>query len=231
VAALNEADLVFINGLGLETLLEPLMEEARASNLVVSVSDGIVPLTPGVGEAEQGVDPHVWFDPQRVSQWVDNIENALSIADPDNEVTYRENAASYQEKLQELDRWIMTQVSEVPQANRLLITDHDSLGYLADRYDLELVGTVIPGFDTQAQPTAKDLAELIELIEQRAVRAVFVSEAVNPAIAEQIAIDTGIELIPLNTGSLGEPGGDSSTYLDFMRAAVKTITSGLRSSN
>ncbi|HET6443883.1 MAG TPA: metal ABC transporter substrate-binding protein [candidate division Zixibacteria bacterium] len=234
IAALTEADLVFVNGLGLEALLEPVLQDAREQNKVVSVSDGIANIrsqTSGRNGEGDDLDPHVWFDPLLVMSWVDTIESALSDANPENSDAFHANAEEYRRQLLELDEWIITQIGEIPVDKRLVVTDHDSLGYFVDRYGLDLVGTVIPGYDTQIEPSAKELAQLIENIGQYGVSVVFVSDSVNTSLAEQIANDSGIRLVRLSTGSLTDDSGKAATYLDFMRANVETITNALSSSS
>jgi ABC-type Zn uptake system ZnuABC Zn-binding protein ZnuA len=229
VAALDDADLVFKNGLGLETFLETVLNNIGEDAEVISVSEGITILSPpgSNDDGEENADPHVWFDPGNVTIWTGNIEAALTDADPDNAETYHDNAESYREKLQELDDWIADRFEQLPVEKRLIVTDHDSLGYLVHRYGLELIGTVVPGFSTQAQPSAKELAALLDIIEQRGITAVFISDSTNSSLAEQIARDSGIRLVPLKTGSLTPASGSAPTYLDFMRLNIETITDAL----
>jgi len=231
IAALDDADLIFINGLGLEMLLEPVLEDSRTADKVVSVSDRVNYLsskvTPEGNDQGDKPDPHVWFDPQRVATWVDNVENALSQVDPENAGIYQRNAENYRQSLVELDQWILEEIDQIPASRRLIVTDHDSLGYLVDRYGLELIGTVVPGYNTQAEPTAKELAALIDAIGRHDVAVVFVSDSVNIKIAEQIARDTGIQLVPISTGSLTDASGAAPTYIDFMRLTVETISDAL----
>ncbi|MGB3713650.1 MAG: metal ABC transporter substrate-binding protein [Candidatus Promineifilaceae bacterium] len=234
VAALADADLVFVNGLGLETFLEPVLENVGANTRVITVSDGIKAIRAPGSDGDENTadaDPHVWFDPLRVMIWVDNIEDALIEMDPDNQNTFRDNAELYREQLRQLDAWIVERIEQLPVERRLLVTDHDSFGYLVDRYGLELIGTVIPGYSTQSQPSAKELAALLEIIGQRDVTAVFVSDSANSSLAEQIARDSEIRLIPLSTGSLTVATGEAATYLEFMHTIIETITDALSAAN
>lgn len=232
VAILNGADIVFINGLGLESFLNSIMESALNDAVVQSVSDGIAPI-PAVGEgvdvdSDHDVDPHVYFDPLRVLVWVDNIEDTLVDLDPENGELYKENALKYRAQLTELDTWISQQVEKLPADNRIIVTDHESLGYLADRYQFRLLGTVIPGYSTLSEPSAQELAALLADIETLDVRAVFVAESTNDKLTEQIARDMEIQLVPIFTGSLSNVGGETSSYLDFMRWNVETIIQALK---
>lgn len=239
-ARLAEADLIFINGAGLEEFLDRLLENAGGTAEVVSVSEGIpfMELTEAhEGEEEptgeqahhhEGVDPHVWMDPNLVLIWVDNIEKALIAQDPANRSLYKANAEAYRKQLIELDAWVRQQVDQVAQANRKLVTDHQSLGYFAARYGFEQVGAIIPSFTSQAQPSAQELAALEDTIKALGVRAVFVSVAVNPALAQRLAEDTHIKVVRIYTGSLSEADGPAGTYLDFIRYDVEAIVEALK---
>jgi ABC-type Zn uptake system ZnuABC Zn-binding protein ZnuA len=231
VAALADADLIFINGLGLESFLEPVLDNIGEESKLINVSEGIEVIgasgSSGVAENAVEADPHVWFDPLRVLTWVDNIENALAKESPENNDGFHSKADMYRDELRKLDAWVADQIEQIPVRRRLIITDHDSFGYLVDRYGLELIGTVIPGYSTQAQPSAKELGALLEIIGQRGVAAVFVSDSANSTLAEQIARDSGIQLIPLSTGSLSAATGEAATYLEFMRVNIEKITDAL----
>ncbi len=235
VAALSDADLIFVNGLGLETFLEPVLENVGEDTKVITTSEGIrvisAPGSAGDDEATGEPDPHVWFDPLNVMIWVDNIEDVFTSANPGNQDTFHDNAEMYREQLRELDEWIVDRFEQLPVDRRLIVTGHDSFGYLVERYGLELIGTVIPGFSTQTQPSAKELAALLDIIEQREVTAVFISDSASSSLAEQIARDSGIRLIPLSTGSLTVATGEAATYLDFMRVNIETIVNVLSSAN
>jgi zinc/manganese transport system substrate-binding protein/manganese/iron transport system substrate-binding protein len=219
----------------LETFLEPVLENVGEESKLITVSEGIkvisAPGSSGVDENTVDADPHVWFDPLRVLFWVDNIEDALTEKNPENKDIFHDNAEIYREKLRELDVWIVDRIEQLPVERRLIITDHDSLGYLVERYGLELIGTVIPGYSTQSQPSAKELGALLEIIGQREVAAVFVSDSANSTLAEQIARDSGIQLIPLSTGSLTSATGEAATYLEFMRVNIEKITDALSINN
>ena len=158
---------------------------------------------------------------------IHNIENALSQLDPANAETYQANAEDYEAQLVELDAWVTSQIESLPAENRALVTDHEALGYYADRYGLEIVGTILPASNTGAEPSAQELAKLQETIQKSNSKAVFVGSTVNPALAARMAEDTGIKLVPLYTGSLGEAGSGVETYLDLIRyntiAIVETL--------
>jgi ABC-type Zn uptake system ZnuABC Zn-binding protein ZnuA len=178
--------------------------------------------------AHEGGDPHVWWNPQNVGVWADTIAKALAEKDSANAPAFEANAAAYKAELQELDSWIKEQVGQVPEANRKLVTDHDTFGYLADRYGFELVGAVLPNSSTQAEVSAQDLAALQDAIKAYNVKAVFVGSTVNPSLAQRVADDTGTRLVQTYTDSLGEPASEAATYIDFMRTSVAAIVNALK---
>jgi len=224
LAAITEAHIVFINGLGLEAFLDETLRSVGGDRPVVSVSEGITPR--GHPRRPDQPDPHVWFDVRNVMVWVDNIEATLSALDPAHADTYAANAAAYRQRLEALDAWILEQVATVPEENRKLVTNHPAFGYFADRYGFEQVGTVYP-VSPSAEPSAQDIARLEEAIRQYGVPAVFTENTVNPTLAEQVAHDTGITVVPLYTGSLGEPGSGVEDYIALMEYDVGAIVAAL----
>jgi len=224
--ALHEADLVFINGAGLEEGLSPILSSPELEGKVVDLSAGAELLT--LDEDHDGVDPHVWFDPLLVAEWTHRIERALVALDPSGKEAFAHRAAAYREELAELDRWIQAQVAILPPARRVLVTDHRSLGYFAARYGFEEVGAIITGFSTLAEPSAREMAALMERIRSLGIPAVFVSQEFNPDLASQLARDTGVRVVVLFQGSLSAPDGPAPDYLSFMRENVRRIVEALR---
>ncbi len=188
----------------------------------------------GHGHEEEGdghdhgeLDPHFWFDPIRVKQAVNSIAAHLSGVDPAGQTFYRDNAAAYSQELDELHAWIEDEVSELDEDHRLLVTSHDSFQYFAQRYDFEVVGAIMP-VTTEVEPTAMELAELVETIEHSGAHAVFAEKSQTDRLAQQVAAETGAQLIGgLYTGSLGQEGSEAGTYLEFMRYNVSTIVEAL----
>jgi len=232
VAAIHDAHLVFLNGGGLEGGLENLLDSAGGGAPRVEISEGIQFLPARAGaEAETGddhgeLDPHVWFGVPNVIRWVDNARQALSRLDAGNADAYQANAERYSQELEELDAWIHAQVETIPAPNRKLVTNHASFGYFAP-YGLEQVGTVYP-FNPSAEPSARNIAELQETIQRYGVPAIFTESTVNAKLAQQVAADTGVRLVPLYTGSLGGPGSGAETYVELMRYDVAAIVEALR---
>jgi ABC-type Zn uptake system ZnuABC Zn-binding protein ZnuA len=232
IAALSDADIVFMNGLGLEEALEPALE-ANLTGARVEVSQAVDALPfqdehAGSDEQHAVGDPHTWMDPNNVIAWTQSIASALSQADPTNAATYQSNADAYTTELRQLDSWIRQQVEQLPTSQRKLVTDHAVFAYFAEQYGFEQVGLIVPALSTNAAPSAKELAELEDKIRSLGIPAIFVGTTVNPALSEQVANDTGAKLVFVHTGSLGETGSEVDSYLKFMRFNVSAIVEALK---
>ena len=172
-------------------------------------------------------DPHVWMDPTLVAVWAVEVAEVLAEIDPEYAAEYEGRAAELARELDELDEWIKQHLSAVPRGRRVLVTDHESLGYFAARYGFELLDSVIPGVSTASEPSARHLAQLREVLAEHAVPAIFVGVGVNPQVAQSVASDLGIEVVQIYAGSLSEPEGPAATYKDFMRTNVERIVAAL----
>jgi manganese/iron transport system substrate-binding protein len=174
-------------------------------------------------------DPHFWLDPLLAIKYVENIRDGLSQADPAGQAVYAANAATYIAKLQELDGWIKAQVQTVPAEHRLLVTNHESFGYFADRYGFTVVGTVIPSVSTGASPSAQQMAALVEHIKEHAAPAIFLETGANPQLARQIGQEAGIEVVTgLFTHSITDAKGAAPTYVEMMKYNAKMIVEALK---
>ena len=169
------------------------------------------------------------MDPTLVAGWAVEIAEVLAEVDPAHEAEYAGRAAELVAELDKLDEWIMAQVESIPRHRRVIVTDHDVMGYFVQRYGFELLDSVVPSVSTVAEPSARHLAELRELILEHAAPAIFVGTTVNPQVAEAIAADLGIVVVPIYTGSLSEAGGPADTYDRFMRTNVERIVTALGS--
>lgn len=228
VAAVTDADLVFEVGLGLEEFMETIIQNAGTKVEPVIVSEGIETMEFSGGEDEHfSADPHVWMDPANVIIWTQNIAESLSAFDPDNREIYEANSQAYITQLESLDTWIASEVAKISPENRQLVTDHMLFGYFAEKYGFTVAGAIIPSYSSIAEPSARELAELEDAIRNHNVRVILVGNTVNPALASRVANDTGTQLVEFYTGSLSEPGGPASTYIDYMRYNVNAIVSAL----
>jgi ABC-type Zn uptake system ZnuABC Zn-binding protein ZnuA len=195
VTKVADSDVIVINGAGLEEFLDKLLKNAGGQHHSIEASAGLTSRQLHEGEItdpDHAGDPHFFLDPNNVIKYVENIRDGLTKVDPEGAATYTANAEVYIAKLKELDRWIANQVKTVPEANRLLVTNHDNFGYFADRYGFKIIGTVLPGVSTGASPSAQQLADLIDHIKATGAKAIF--EGVNPQLAEQVA-QTGSRVV------------------------------------
>ena len=232
LAEASEASLLFLSGFGLEEGMGGTLEQLAVDVPIVSISEGVqgILLAEGAKEPHEaaGVDPHVWFDPTIGMQWTRNAAAALSARDPANQETFQANADAYVESLRGLDAWIKENVAAIPQAQRVLVTDHFVFGYFARRYGFEVVGAVIPAYSSSASPSPQDLADLLGSIQEHGVKAVFVGLSANADAAQAVAQDAGIQVVPLYTESLSEPGGPAVSYIGMLEYNVNAIVEALR---
>jgi ABC-type Zn uptake system ZnuABC Zn-binding protein ZnuA len=224
VARVGAANVLIVNGAGYEYWLDKVLENAGGQRQVIEASAGLASRDSG-----QAVDPHFWLDPTNVVRYVENIRDGLSAADPAGKETYAANAAAYIARLNELDGWIKGEIEQIPPARRLLVTNHESLGYFADRYGLKIVGAVVPSVTTEASPSAQQLAALADQIRSSGAPAVFLETGANAQLAQQLHDETGITVVTdIAAESLTEPDGKAPTYLEMMRYNTEQIVAALK---
>ncbi len=217
----------------LPAMIEELLAMVQAGGL--DPEEAIEELEHLTEEGEEGheghghglLDPHFWFDPLRVKEAVSSIAAKLSELDPEGAQVYQANASAYNQELDALHAWIQEEVAKLPADRRKLVTSHDSFQYFAERYGFEVVGAILPT-NIEREPTAQELAELVETIEHEGVSAIFAEKSQSDRLGRRIAEETGAQLIGgLYTGSLGEADGEAGTYIDLMRYNVTTIIEAL----
>jgi zinc/manganese transport system substrate-binding protein len=255
-ATVLSADLVVANGLDLEAGALSLLESAEEEGIpVLYLAPQLDPIPFGGGEHEHeedeeeeehehedeedhehedeedhdhtGDDPHFWLDPLRMADATGLIASALDEVTPSTD--WAERAGSVRAELEELHSEIADVLGPIPEDRRKLVTNHDSLGYLADRYGFEVVSTVIPGGSTMGEPSASDLAELVDLLRAEDIRAIFADTTSPRTLAEAVAAELGdsVQIYDLYTGALGEPGSGADTYAGMMRTNANTIAEAL----
>jgi zinc/manganese transport system substrate-binding protein len=222
-AALADADVVFRSGGDLDGWLDELIDSAGGDADEVTLMDAVETLQ---GEGE--VDPHWWQDPRNSIRAVAAVRDALIRADPDGRAGYERRAAAYTRRLRALDAQIADCIGRVPAAKRKLVTTHDALGYFARRYGVEVVGAVIPSLSTQAQPSARDVNELVDQIRAEGVEAIFPEAAVSQKLEQAISREAGAEVGgELYADTLGPQDSDGATYLGAMRANARALAEGM----
>jgi manganese/iron transport system substrate-binding protein len=223
------ADVVLVNGVGMEDawITKLLLRVPRRHGRVVDASRGVT-LLPGTEETPKG-DPHIWFAVPNAVQMVANIENAVALLDTLHAEDYQANAAQYIQQLDALDKYIIDRIGTLAPVRRKIVTSHDAFRYYATRYQLTLVGTVIPSASLRVEPSAEHLAELVGQIQSEHVKAIFLENSVDPALAEEIAHEAGVRVITgLYGDTLGPAGSPADTYITMMRYDTDLIVSGLR---
>lgn len=223
-ARVAESTVLIINGADYEQFIKLILENAGGTRHVIEASSGITPRT-----ANGVPDPHFWLDPNLVIKYVENIRDGLSAADPAGAETYKANAEAYIKQLKDLDAWIQAQAETLPTDKRNLITNHESLGYFADRYKFNIIGEVIPSLSSEASPSAQEMAALVEKIRASNAPAIFLDSTDNPTLADQIARDANVKVITdLHLESLTAPGTVAATYIEMMKYNVNQIVKGCK---
>ncbi len=233
VAAIYNADLVIVNGLGLEEGLSDVLASASDDGVnVVEVAGLVAPVSLDDRESCDAdvtgrCDSHVWLDPQRVALISMIIGDELTAADVSIDWTLR--AEEYATQVIRSDSAIEEILAAVPEADRILVTNHDSLGYFADRYGFEILGSVIPGGSTLSEPSSADIAELVELINETGVSTIFAENTESTALADAIAAeaDHPVAVIRLFIGSLGESASGADTLIGMLETNAMLIALGL----
>ncbi len=204
--AVADADVVFVNGLGFETWSQTLIETSGTDATVFVATEGVTPLT-----VEGEIDPHAWNALTNGMIYVANIADAMASIDPEHAETYQANARAYAARLEALHERALGELDKLPAEQRTVVTAHDAFGYLADAYGMTFLAPV--GIDTEAEPSAKELAALIDHLKETGAGALFVENITSPALVEQIGRETGIKIGGrLYSDALSERGGPATSY-------------------
>ena len=238
VAAMTQADLLFINGAGLEEFMKDIMDNLQGQVTIVPVSAGIN-LVPGHHHAdeeheadehdedEHEFDPHTWTSPANVLIWVDNIEAALSSADPVHAADIKANADAFRAELKQADEWAKAAVAQIPPENRKIVTNHESWNYFAEHFGFEQVGTVVPAVTSSVEPSAQDFADLARTLKDQGVTVLFIDYEVNPALSETIANEVGAKVVRI-WHDISPKGEGADTYVDWLHFNVNQFVDNLK---
>lgn len=224
VEALANADIIFRSGGELDEWVREAADDAGSDAEVVDLSRGLPHRRRDGGE----LDPHWWHDPRNVTQAVVRMAEGLVRAAPSREGQVARRTRNYALLVRAVDLEVARCMQGIPPARRKLVTDHDAFAYLAARYGLEVVGTVIPARTTLAQPSAGELARLADTIERERVPAVFPETSVSADAARAIARQTGADASHVLYGdTLGPSGSRGETYIGMHVANADSIVRGL----
>lgn len=229
-ATLRSADLLVSNGLGLEEGLQQHLDAADTVPAFVA-GDAIEVLDYSEGNAAGMPDSHFWTDPERMIDVVDAIEPVLAEIDGIDAEALDTTVEEYRAELEALDAEMAEAFATIPDERRALVTNHHVFGYLAERFDFDIVGAVIPGGTTLAAPSASDLADLVDAIEETGVPAIFAESSSPDRLVQALASEANVqvEVIELYTESLTGPDEGAPDYLTMMRINTERITTGLTS--
>lgn len=235
--ALSQADAVVINGADLEPWITDALSAANFTGEIIDASSGIELLAAGEAEEDHAAhadeeehvhgegDPHIWTSPRNAELMVGNIASGLEALNPADATQMENNAAAYTAQLASLNNWVMANIDQVPVDQRLLVTNHDAFTYFVSEYGITFVGSIIPSFDDNAEPSAAELDALIASITQSGAKAVFSEASISPKLAQTIASEAGVQVYSgdnaLYSDSLGVIGSDGETYIS---ATIHNVT-------
>ncbi|KQZ13610.1 metal ABC transporter substrate-binding protein [Mesorhizobium sp. Root554] len=250
--AMASAGVVLVNGLHFEGFLQRLVEASATKASIVELTKGVkaIEFKPEFAEEEEGnakaehhdhdqasheghdhgpVDPHAFQSVANAKIYVGNIADAFCKADAAGCDGYKANASAYIQKLDALDGEIHASIDAIPLEKRVVITSHDAFGYFEHEYGLTFLAP--QGVSTDAEPSAADVARLVEQIRADKAAAIFVENITNPRLIEQIASETGIKVGgTLYSDALSQPGGPAGTYIDMMRNNIAQIKGAIKGS-
>lgn len=217
IRALAAAQVLVSNGLGFEGWIDRVADAAAFKGTRIVASAGVPVM---------GADPHCWQDVACARIYVANIAAGLSTADPANAAFYRDRAEAYDRRLAALDGWIREQIAGVPPDRRKAITGHSSFAYFARAYGVKFESP--RGYNTDSEPSARDMANLIRQVREQKVKALFIENMTNPVLIDEIARDSGAAVGPrLYSDALSKPGGPAPTYEAMMRHNVTALVAGM----
>jgi manganese/zinc/iron transport system substrate-binding protein len=218
------ADIVFVNGFGLEGWIDKLIEAAGGDKEVITVTNGIQPIRDSKGHGDP--DPHCWFDPKYAKIYIENITRGLMSIDSVNADFYRNNAENYKLKLDSLNTWTIEQINKIPEGKRILVTSHDAFRYFGEAYGIQV--EALQGISTEARAQTADVARLVNLIQRSGLKAVFIETSVNPKLIEQISLETNARIGgTLFSDSVGDENTQEGTYIGAFKHNVNTIVNAL----
>ena len=219
--AVAKADLIITNGMGFETWSAKLIDTSGTKAAIAVATAGIEPLL-----VEGEVDPHAWNALTNGIIYVNNIEAALAAASPADAPVFKRNADAYRAKLLALHNRALRDIAKLPEEKRIVVTAHDAFGYLASAYGLTFLAP--QGIDTDAEPSAKELAALIRFLNETGAGALFVENIANSELIAQISRETGIEIGGrIYSDALSVKGSPATSYLSMFTHNLELLTKTL----
>lgn len=222
---ISKADIVFINGFGLEGWINKLIEASAKDIPVITVTKGITPLYDSKGHGDP--DPHCWFDLRLIKYYTKNILEGLIEIDSKNEEFYKTNAEEFLIKIDSLHNETLIKISSIPENHRVLVTSHDAFRYFGEAYGIRV--EALQGISTDAKAQTADVAKLVDLIKEKNLPAVFIETSVNPKLLEQIASETNAGIGgTLYSDSIGSEDSEGNSFINAFNFNVNTIVKALK---
>lgn len=222
---LGAAQLIVVNGLGLEGWIDRLIRASGAKAPVIVATKGINPQQMNE-EGRIGLDPHAWQSIANAKVYVVNIRDGLIAADPAGEAAYRANADNYLGKLDALEADVKREIAKIPPERRQIITTHDAFGYFGTAYGFRFIAP--EGISTETEASARDVAKIIRQIKAQNIPAVFLENVTDPRLVRRIAAESGARVGgTLYSDALSPSDGPASTYIDMMRNNVRELAAAL----
>lgn len=231
IGKLNDADIIFYNGLHLEGKMNEIFEKMRSEKPTHAVADG-VDKSKLIEEGIETYDPHIWFD---ISLWqfaVDEVVAGLSELDQENAESYKENGESYKQELAELDAFAKGRIQEIPEQSRMLVTAHDAFNYFGNAYGMEVKG--LQGLSTDSEYGLKDVQNIIDVLVEREIKAVFIESSISEESIRAVVEGAGKRGHEVTIGgelysdAMGEEGTEEGTYIGMFKHNINTITDSLK---
>lgn len=223
--AVSDADLIVMNGLGLDDWLAPVLQDSGSAAPIVVLAENLDGVIYQTGEgADEPENPHLWLDVRYAMKYVERIIDALAAADPDNADTYRTSGVTYLQRLDTLDTETRDRILRIPAGDRLIVSFHEAFPYFAEAYGLTIVGTIVdaPGQD----PSAGEIAALVDAIKASGARAVLGEAQFSPDLVQTVAQEAGVVVeTGLYNDSLGDPPVD--TYEGLIRWDADRVVEAL----
>lgn len=233
IQKLNDADMIFYNGLHLEGKMGEIFEKMSEEKAIVAVAEHIPEdMLLGTGDNSNAHDPHVWFNIQAWTHAVDAVEEELTKHAPENEELFKENAANYKQELEEMDQYAKEQIQSIPEESRVLVTAHDAFAYFGHAYGLNVMG--LQGLSTDSEYGLKDVQGLVDTLVDRNIKAVFIESSISEKSINAVvegAKKQGHEVViggELFSDAMGEEGTEEGTYIGMFKHNVDTIVSSLK---
>lgn len=233
IQKLNNADMIFYNGLHLEGKMGEIFEKMSEDKTIVAVGESIPEALLLAADGDSNAhDPHVWFNIQAWIHAVDTVEEELSKQSPENEELFKDNAANYKQELEEMDQYAKEQIQTIPDESRVLVTAHDAFAYFGHAYGLDVMG--LQGLSTDSEYGLKDVQGLVDTLVERNIKAVFVESSISEKSISAVvegAKKQGHDVViggELFSDAMGEEGTEEGTYIGMFKHNVDTIVSSLK---